>query len=303
MQKYEEYVEELHRRHKETFRKLSHFIKRGGCECPERGTCTCTCFDRGFLCGCDTSRECRCGEDNSKCVCYHVKHKVRVYDIHPKEKKWEEFLKIDQVKPEPAYYDAADEDDFRKLQEKLSSKIEADEANKETRGGGGNPPDPRFEFAPCRLITVNHLSPNVAKLLGGMYDIPADFFNRHLPGTEAISGRLISRLPSSVQIDFGELYESDNTFDELWPGRDIVDGHEIIRHAMEQNFLFRDVGWDYFPVMKKDWKQSLDNKKLSSGYEVYEGREANELKNIFQFSLTHRISVYSKPPGHPNIGQ
>jgi hypothetical protein len=72
---------------------------------------------------------------------------------------------------------------------------------------------------------------------------------------------------------------------------------------MEQNFLFRDVGWDYFPVMKKDWKQSLDNKKLSSGYEVYEGREANELKNIFQFSLTHRISVYSKPPGHPNIGQ
>jgi hypothetical protein len=127
--------------------------------------------------------------------------------------------------PGQAYYDTTDQDDFRKLQEKLSSKLEADDRNKETREPGESPSCESPESPPCHLITVSHLSPNVANLLGGMYDIPADFFNRHPPGTEAISGRLISRLPSSVQIDFGELYESTVTFDELWPGRDIVDGH------------------------------------------------------------------------------
>jgi hypothetical protein len=221
-----------------------------------------------------------------------VKHKVRVYDIHPREKKWEEFLT-----PGQAYYDATDLEDFRKLQEKLSSKIEADDGNKETREPGYP------ESPPCRLITVNHLSPNVAKLLGGMYDIPADFFNQHLPGTEAISGRLISRLSSSVQIDFDELYESTYTFDELWPGRDIIDGHQIIREAIEQNFLFQDVGWDYLPVGKKDWDQDLINKEPSSGYEFKKSRKQKRLKNVFQFNLTHCISVYSKPPGHPDTGQ
>jgi hypothetical protein len=80
MQNYEKYVEELHRRHPET-----HFIKRGDCERPGRGTCKCS--DWGLLCACDNTKECRCGEDNSKCNCYEAKHKVRVYDINPKEKK------------------------------------------------------------------------------------------------------------------------------------------------------------------------------------------------------------------------
>ena len=81
-------------------------------------------------------------------------------------------------------------------------------------------------------------------MLGGVYDIAADFFNRHLPGTEAISGRLISRLPSTLQIDFDELYEGVNTFYDLFAETDERTGHEKIQRAIEQNFLFP-VGWDY----------------------------------------------------------
>lgn len=297
MQEYEKYIEELHRRHPETFDKLNRFIKRGVCECPHRGTCPCS--ERGMICTCDNSKECRCGKDNSECSFRQIKHKVRVYDIHPKEKEWKKFLKVDPITPERAYYNAAEQSDFLKLQEKLESPIEAKEEKKgATQDKQAS--DEVYLTLPCRVITVNHLSPNVAKLLGGLYDIPADFFNRHLPGTEAISGRLISRLPSSVQIDFGELYESTDTFDELWPHHDILDGHQIIREAVEQSFLFQDVGWDYQPVGKKDWEQSFDNNKLSSGDECKEG---GRQKNVFQFNLTHRISVYSKPPGHPDIGQ
>jgi hypothetical protein len=73
---------------------------------------------------------------------------------------------------------------------------------------------------PCRVITVSHLSPNVAKLLRSKFKISADFFNRHLPGTGAISGRLISHLPSAVQIDLDELYESHNTFEDIWNTND-----------------------------------------------------------------------------------
>src|SRR5205823_5966766 len=58
-------------------------------------------------------------------------------------------------------------------------------------------PEDILPSKPCRIITVSHLSPNVAKLLGSKFNISADFFNRHLPGTEAISGRLISRLSLS----------------------------------------------------------------------------------------------------------
>jgi hypothetical protein len=61
---------------------------------------------------------------------------------------------------------------------------------------------------------------------------------------------------------------------------------------MEQNFLFQEVGWDYLPVGKKDGDQRFDNKKLSSGYEVKEVRKREVLKNVFQFNLMHRISVY-----------
>lgn len=303
MQDYEKYVNELHRRHPETFEKLNHFIQRGDCEGPDRGSCPCS--DRGLLSACYKPEECQCGKNNSKCHCRQVKHKVRVYDIHPRETKWDQFLKIGPINAERAYYDAADQGDFLKLQEKLGSPIEENKGikGKEKPEEGKDGSTDFHLSSPSRLITVNHLSPNVAKLLGGLYDIPADFFNRHLPGTEAISGRLISRLPSSVQIDFGELYESKDTFDELWPGRDIVDGHQVIREAIEQEFLFRDVGWDYQPVEKTDWDLSFGNNKLSSGDEVREGDRRKPLKYVFQFNLTHRISVYSKPPGHPEIGQ
>ncbi len=155
----------------------------------------------------------------------------------------------------------------------------------------------------CRIITVSHLSPNVARLLGSKFNISADFFNRHLPGTEAISGRLISRLPSAVQIDMDELYESYQAFDELWPNYKVVEaGHSIIKHAIKQHFLFP-VGWDYFPVKAKDWQDSMRNISLFSGYEVMLKEQGEQdVKNLFQFNLAHRISVYSNPPKHPRTG-
>jgi hypothetical protein len=125
-----------------------------------------------------------------------------------------------------------------------------------------------------------------------------------LPGTEAISGRLISRLPSAVQIDLDELYESYYEFDAVWGDKNVVDdGHKIIRDAIHQHFRFP-VGWDYFPITDADWKDSMQNVALRSGYEVLlrEGVEA-QVKNLFQFNLQHRISIYSNPPKHPRTGK
>lgn len=78
---------------------------------------------------------------------------------------------------------------------------------------------------PINLITIGHFTPEVVNLLGAAYNILADFLNRHLPGTEAMSGRLISRLLSSPQMDFDEIYESTVTFSKIWPKRNILEGH------------------------------------------------------------------------------
>jgi hypothetical protein len=168
----------------------------------------------------------------------------------------------------------------------------SENAEREDEGGIFDTPEE------CRVITVSHLSPEIIRLLGGIYDIAADFFNRHLPGTEAISGRLISRLPSTVQIDFDELYEGTKSFSYLFPKSDDVKGYKKIDKAIKQNFLFRN-GWDYFPVTDMDWEQSRRNSHLSSGYEVL---MEDDLKNVFQFNLAHRISVYSQPPRHKKTG-
>jgi len=164
-------------------------------------------------------------------------------------------------------YNAGDNQEFEGLQEKLFDKGVCDELPDEGEDDGDDIEDDEDEEDPngCRsdehyrLITVSHLSANVAKLLGGKYNLPADFFNRHLPGTEAISGRLISRLPSSVQIDFDELYESDNLFSDIWQKSNIRDGHRFIGETMHKNFLFQDVGWDYFPVKQGDWEAGKEN--------------------------------------------
>jgi hypothetical protein len=217
-----------------------------------------------------------------------VEDTVRVYDIYPSEEEdWKNFLVSNS-------YRAGNPTEFEQLQEKiyLNSTAEVQPNDRIT--------DPFEHKLPCRIITVSHLSPNVAKLLGAQYDISADFFNRHLPGTEALSGRLISRLPSCLQIDLDELYESNMEFGELWPDcKPDEDGHHFISDAIRRSFLFR-VGWDYFPVSKKNWDSSLENIPLSSGYEVLLQDDAP--KNVFQFNLAHRISVYSRPPKHPRTG-
>src|SRR5205823_1059494 len=94
--------------------------------------------------------------------------------------------------------------------------------------GDGSRAEPSNTY--FRLITVSHLSANVAKLLGGLYNIHADFFNRHFPGTEAISGRLLSRVSSAIQIEFDELYETNADFQSLWGqlGHD-MNGHDFIK--------------------------------------------------------------------------
>lgn len=224
---------------------------------------------------------------------------VRIYNIFPKERQYKNFLKVEQ-------YDAGDKAMFEDLKKKFYEDWKENQSGGNPSGGTEDVDDSDLEDdsdhmrKPCRLITVEHLSANVAKLLGGVYDVPADFFNRHLPGTEALSGRLISRLPSSVQIDFDELYESSKSFSDVWPNHDILDGHKFIQDTMDQKFLFRDAGWDYFPVSEHDWKSSLDNKRLSRGFEVLTN---DGLKNVFQFNLTHRISIFSQPPRHPTTGQ
>ncbi|KAK0716297.1 hypothetical protein B0H67DRAFT_260872 [Lasiosphaeris hirsuta] len=290
MEMYGDYIDELYSRWPETFKKLHDFLKRGNCRCSSSQACQCTSV--GMMCDCSDPSTCTCGgvnpqtlENDVGCCTHQLKHKVRVYDINPEATTLESYVTVRGEKHrQQIYYDAADEKELEKLKTDLfeSSKTEA-------TGSGG------AKNTHLRLITVSHLSANVAKMLGGIYDIHADFFNRHLPGTEAISGRLLSRVPSAIQIEFDELYEARDPFEKIWrvaekPGG--LQGHKFIRHALQQNFLICQAGWDYFPISEGDWKNGRRNTPMSAGFE-----DVNA-ENTFQFNLAHRISVYSIPKGH-----
>jgi len=293
MKDYTDYIAEVKFRYPETFKTLDTFIQRGNCKCSENCRCLCTEIGQLCLCTCkpklkEDKAACLCGsktkDSNSTCEVHRVHHEVRIYDIDHTASEPEDFFKILDGGEGKGYYDAGDSRDFEALKEAVVAGWRA-----------------KAKESHYRLITVSHLSANVAKLLGGLYDIPADFFNRHLPGTEAISGRLLSRLPSSLQIDFDELYEATKTFQEIWQRKENKkdpDGHRIIRSSLEQNFLFQQVGWDYFPISNRDWKMSRNNTPMSSGFETKDA----SIENVFQFNLTHRVSVYSSPQGHPSTG-
>ena len=239
------------------------------------------------------------------CQTVNVEDTVRIYSIEPKEDQWEKFFKVEE-------YSTSNGKGFANLQKRLYSKergfvVEEDSDGRDSQAVHVHSDDP-LPAKTCQLITVSHLSPQVAKLLGAKFKISADFFNRHLPGTEAISGRLVSRLPSSVQIDFDELYESTLEFEDLWPGAGVTEqenlaaaGHHQIEENIRKHFLFP-VGWDYFPICQQDWLSSTNNVKLKSGYEVLLRDGLDEMKNVFQFNLAHRISIFSAPLGHPRTG-
>jgi len=300
MEQYADYINELYLRHPKTFGKLKNFIDRGNCVCSTKYNCLCT--TTGMVCTCRKDADghiCQCGKGSSmteRCETRRVEHQVRIYDIDRTRASSPDFydflLPTQGGREGQDYYNAGNPDEINKLKKKLWEDYDDGDGQPRHETSSGDQ-DVRL----CRLITVNHLSANVAKLLGSRYDIPGDFFNRHLPGTEAISGRLISRLTSALQVDFDELYESSEPFSNLWEGWHRLDGHDIIGESLRQNFLFHEhVGWDYFPTAAKDWKESQENTPMSSGTEA-------ELKNVFQFDLTHRVSIYSKPPHHSSTGE
>ncbi|KIW35071.1 uncharacterized protein PV07_01792 [Cladophialophora immunda] len=309
MRDYKDYVDTLCNRLPRSFERLKKFLERGNCRCTDNCQCffrapqedvgSCTCIATGGNCDCTETEDPKEKDPQTNyprvigsCSCprrtYHanrtpdqlenpsVDECVRIYSINPKQQEnWDEFLKVVE-------YRASDPTDFKRLQTRLL--LPQDE---------------------CRIITVSHLSPNVTKLLGAKFQISADFFNRHLPGTEAISGRLVSRLPSSVQIDFDEIYESSLRAGELWPEAKLdtqddyaIEGHNSIRDNIEKHFLFP-VGWDHFPISRQDFIASTTNVGLKSGYEVLLKDHNDKMKNVFQFNLLHRISIYSEPVGHP----
>jgi hypothetical protein len=322
MDNYQKYVDEMSSRLPASFDRLNRFLKRGNCVC-ENCPChaihddTCTCIQTtGGNCACRKEEE--TGEiPNPKkapkkpkppcktCPALKLDDRVRVYTINPEKDEWDDFFDVKS-------YLASDQGEFEKLQDLLyTGDFDPvvgglkEEAEPVIPSDSSNEPLPTKT---CRLITVKHLSPRVAKLLGAKFKISADFFNRHLPGTEAISGRLISRLPSAVQIDFDELYESRVTFCELFPGAKVknqddlaMEGHTQIRQSMMQHLYFP-VGWCHFPISQEGWLSSTKNVRLKSGYEVLLGEEGNKLRNVFQFNLNHRISIYSEPVGHPQTG-
>jgi hypothetical protein len=329
MMNYQHYVNELYWRFPGTYKTLKNFFDRGNCRCKVpmvddkweytfknpgtictcRGQCVCCdCTDLGMLCLCSNKSKikCQCSKDplhpgQVRCKKKKVEHIVRIYDISQKKETWGEHLKVRKFDAGATRKDECGPDVPDGGFEELKLALFGDGCPAPKSGDNDSNDETDMTQPPVsRLITVSHLSANVAKLLGGTYNIPADFFNRHLPGTEPISGRLISRLPSSVQIDFDELYESDQTFKELFEEFEIEDGHHIIRSMMEQNFLFGDIGWNYFPVPDKDFEKCMKHSRLSSGFEIL--NQAEKRKNVFQFTVTHRISVFSNPPGHPSTG-
>jgi hypothetical protein len=42
--------------------------------------------------------------------------------------------------------------------------------------------------------------------------------------------------------------------------------------------------------------------KLRSGFEVLLRDQGDTMRNVFQFNLGHRISIFSEPVGHPRTG-
>jgi hypothetical protein len=306
--RYQMYVDKLAERLPGSYDRLQRFLESGSCTCcssPKKQTILCTCADEGGKCTCeindwkDKQNVCHaCSNPRGglhDCETTQIDDVVRIYEIYPEEDTWKDFLHIYE-------YAVSKDERFVALQEQLENPIfEAEDKDNEhdEHYSGGDIPG-----SPCRIITISHLSPNVAKLLGSKFKISADFFNRHLPGTEAISGRLISRLPSAVQIDLDELYESHNTFEDIWDTNDPLRyGHYVINKAIGEHFRFP-VGWDYFPISKEDFEDSKNNVSMKSGYEVLLRDSAEgEIKNLFQFNLNHRISVYANPPNHPRTGK
>ena len=321
MDNYQKYVDELSSHLPASFDRLNRFLKRGNCTC-EKCPCrhavhadTCTCIQTtGGNCLCRKEEETeeipspkKKASEKPKppcktCPALQLDDTVRVYTIDPDKNEWDDFFDVKS-------YRTSDLGEFEKLQDRLyKEEFNPNNPESEEEVEPVVPSDEPLPTKKCHLITVKHLSPRVAKLLGAKFKISADFFNRHLPGTEAISGRLISRLPSAVQIDFDELYESRLTFSELFPDVKVDDtddlameGHTQIRESMKQHFYFP-VGWCHFPISKEGWLSSTKNVKLKSGYEVLLGEEGKKLDNVFQFNLNHRISIYSEPVGHPQTG-
>ena len=311
MKGYDKYLDDLYECLPDAYNKLRLFMEKGNCRCYRKGKdghelCSCNKSSKnGRSCVCSNVENCDeyCCEGGRGCKTREVEDTVRIYDINPKADEFKDFLRRREYHiGRPQGFEGLN---FQGLQETLYRDKTYGE-QEQTDGDDDDQTDELFDGTICHIITVSHLSPNVARLLGARFDIPADFFNRHLPGTEAISGRLISRLPSSIQIDLDELYESSEEFEHWfgrlgWGGRHLVsDGHKFIREAIQREFLFR-VGWDYFPVHKGDFESSRHNYASSSGYEVLMQEES--LKNVFQFNLTHRISIYSMPPKHPKTGE
>lgn len=296
MKDYQAYLDNLFDRFPHAYGRMKEFMARGSCSCkcgtsPEE----CECADSARVCICSDTEHCKSCPSN--CSTARVEEFVRVYDIDPAGISWKDFL-------ERTNYSISDSQDFHDLKVKLTADLNLLNRNEFEAASGEEKGDENGIFSspnqsPCRVIVVNHLSPKAVRLLGGIYDISADFFNRHLPGTEAMSGRLISRLPSTVQIDLDELYEGTKPFSYYFDGINERHGHDVIRDQMKHNFLFN-VGWDYFPVSDVDWDKSVHNAQLSSGYEVI---MHTHLKNVFQFNLANRISVYSQPPRHKRTGK
>jgi hypothetical protein len=313
MAEYQAYLDNLCKCLPSSYDKLYTFLARGNCKCGGfRGKYACKCGDQG-----NQDKPCECGIGGSSCYCTQpeackychdgdcihriVQDTVRVYDIYPNRAE-NSLVNTTYHTSNPA--------EFMKLQGALSSEdgeldYESDESAESQRRGFQEQDNLEDEDRRFRLITVSHLNPKVAKLLGSTYNISADFFNRHLPGTEALSGKLISRLSSSIQVEFDELYESPHEFSKYWGTRHAQEGHDIIKAAMDHYFLFgRRPGWDYFPVSDDHFRASVRNSQLSSGFEVTNDSEGSaKLRNNFQFNMYHRISVYSKPPNHPRTGR
>ena len=256
MAEYQAYLDSLCGCLPSSYDKLYAFLARGNCKCGGfRGKYACKCGGRGKSCECDKHGSgCDCTQPETCDYCHDgdcihriVQDTVRVYDIYPN--------RAENSLLETTTCHTSNPAEFMILQKTLSSDCieggelvdesdESDESNESQRRGFQEQDNLQDEDLRFRLITVSHINPKVAKLLGSTYNISADFFNRHLPGTEALSGKLISRLSSSIQVEFDELYESLHEFSKYWGARDAQDGHKIIKAAMGHYFLFgRCPGW------------------------------------------------------------
>lgn len=130
-----------------------------------------------------------------------------------------------------------------------------------------------------RIITVSHLSPHAAALLGSRYDLSADFLNAHLPGHEVEPVTYLATDSSlALHIDFVEAYWVDN----------------VLSTSLFPNHVQRSPGFHMTSSPFCDVFHSYHHWYYHPKWTVPELSDADRRRQTLWFLMQQRVSIYIK---------